>query len=58
MADGVHGYVAHAVRHVVVECTYLLDSVTILHHHVEEITAVVIVTPRRIAKTLAVLVRP
>ena len=39
MVDGVHGYVGHAVRHVVVEYEMLLDSVTILNPPVKGTTA-------------------
>ena len=42
MVDGVHGYMDHAVKHVVVEQEMLLDSVTILNLHVEEMTAMVV----------------
>ena len=57
MVDGVHGCMVHAVRLVVVEYIMLLDSVTILDHHVEGIIALVLVAIMRHATLVAVLVR-
>ena len=57
MVGGVHGHMAHAVRHVVVEHSKLLENAIILHLHVEEITAVVIVPTRIHVAIIVVLVR-
>ena len=57
MVDGVHGYINHAVKHVVVEQDMSLDSVTILNLHVEEMTAMVVAIILKDAIMFAVLVR-
>ena len=57
MVGGVHGNMAHAVRHVAVEYNKLLENAIILHLHVEEITAVVIVPTRTHVAIIVVLVR-
>ena len=57
MVGGVHGHMAHAVRHVVEEHSKLLENAIILHLHVEEITAVVIVPTRTHVAIIVVLVR-
>ena len=57
MVDGVHGYMNHAVKHVVVEQEMLLDSVTILILHVEGVTAMVVAITLKNAIMFAVLVR-
>ena len=58
MVDGVHGYMVHVVRHVVVEHSKLLENVMILHLHVEEITAVVMVPTRIHVAIIVVVVSP
>ena len=54
MVDGVHGYMDHAVKHVVVEHELSLDSVNL---HVEEMTVVVVAITLKNAIMFAVLVR-
>ena len=47
MVDGVHGYVSHVARHVVVEYRTLLENVTIRDLCVEVIIAVVAASVKR-----------
>ena len=36
MVDGVHGHVGHAVQHVVMEQSNVVENVIVLYHPVEE----------------------
>lgn len=56
MVDGIHGYMSHAARHVVVEYVTTLENATIPDHHVVGITALVKVSARRNAMIIAVQV--
>ena len=58
MVVGVHLKLDHVVRHVVVVYGVLLECVIILHLHVEEGTAVVLVPTCITVAVIVVVVRP
>ena len=43
MVNGVHGHVGHAVQHVVMEQSVVVENVIILYHPVEEMVVMVLV---------------